>query len=104
MAPTKTTPQLAIAIRSEGLHVVEISHAAERVVEPVGVARTQFGVEPLPARFDLIDHLRVEQLAQCLSAQQFAQHVAVEGERLRPPFGSRHIELVEIGRRVGEHE
>ena len=42
---------------------------------------------PLEQRLELGDHCRVQQLAQVGLAQQLAQELHVEGERLRAPLG-----------------
>ena len=50
----------------------------------------------------LFDDLRIEQLAQFLLAEQFAQQRAVERQRLGTPFGQRQIALVQVLRGVRE--
>ena len=53
---------------------------------------------------DLLDGIGVEQVAQLFLAQQLAQQVAVERERLRAPLGRRRVVLVHVGRDVVEEQ
>src|SRR6185295_15466815 len=55
-------------------------------------------------RLDLGERTGVEQVAQLLLAEQLAQEVAVERERLGTPFGRRRVVLVHVGRDVVEQE
>ena len=68
-------------------------------MELVGVPRAA-GELPL----DLGDRVRVEQVAQLLLAEQLAEQVAIERQRLRPPLGRRRVVLVHVGRDVVEEE
>ena len=40
--------------------------------------------------------LGIDQLAQLLLAQQLAEQVAVQGQRLGPPLGERRVTLVHV--------
>ena len=53
---------------------------------------------------DLGERARIEQIAQLLLAEQLAQELAIEGERLRAPLGGRRVVLVHVGRDVVEHQ
>ena len=53
---------------------------------------------------DLVDGVLVEQVAKRLAAEQLAEQVAVERERLGTPFGRRRVVLVHVGGDVVEEE
>ena len=53
---------------------------------------------------DLLERAGVEQVAQLLLAEQLAQQVAVERQRLRPPLGGRRVVLVHVVRDVVEEQ
>ena len=55
-------------------------------------------------RLHLGERAGVDQLAQLLLAEQLAQQVAVERERLRTPLRRRRVVLVHVGRDVVEEE
>ena len=65
----------------------------------VGVARVAAEL-----RLDLGERVGVDQLAQLLLAEQLAQQVAVERERLRAPLRRRRVVLVHVGGDVVEEE
>ena len=86
-------------MRRIDLVVAEVAAAPEQVVELVGRARIAGEL-----RLHLGQRVRVEQVAQLLLAEQLAQEVAVERERLRPPLGGRRVVLVHVGGDVGEEQ
>src|SRR5207244_8654337 len=55
-------------------------------------------------RLDLFDGALVQEIAELLLAEQLAQQIAVERERLRPPLGGRRVVLVHVRRDVVEEE
>src|SRR5262249_2567670 len=59
---------------------------------------------PAQLALDILDRLRIEQVAQLLLPEQLAQQVAVERERLRTPLGGRRVVLVHVRRDVVEEE
>ena len=65
----------------------------------VGVARAAAQL-----LLDLRERVRVDQLAQLLLAEQLAQQIAVERERLRAPLRGRRVVLVHVRRDVVEEE
>ena len=82
----------------------EVAEAAKEVVDLVRVVRLPLLDERLEAELEVRERLRVEQLAQLLLAQQLAQQVAVEGQRLRPALGERRVALVHVGGDVVEQQ
>ena len=94
----------ALGEQDRGLRLVvlagaQVAAAAEDVVQLVGIARIA-GQLPL----DLGERIGIDQLAQLLLAEQLAQQVAVERERLRAALGRRRVVLVHVGRDVVEEE
>ena len=78
----------------------QVAAQAEHVVQLVRRLR---GVAPqLP--LDLVEGVAVEQVAQLLLAEQLAQQVAVERQRLRTPLGGRRVVLVHVRRDVVEEK
>ncbi len=55
-------------------------------------------------RLDLVERARIEQVAQLLLAEQLAEEVTVERERLRTPLCGRRVVLVHVRRDVVEEE
>src|SRR6266508_5964402 len=93
-----------LRLEHRGVRLVELARpqiAAEtqQVVELVGVPR--IGTE---RTLDLRNGVRVEQVAELLLAEQLAQQVAVERERLRPPLRRRRVVLVHVRRDVVEEQ
>ena len=68
-------------------------------MELLGVARHR-----PQRRLDLGERVGVDQLAQLLLAEQLAQQVAVERERLRTPLRRRRVVLVHVRRDVVEEQ
>ena len=68
-------------------------------MELVGIARVAAQL-----LLDVGERVRVDQLAQLLLAEQLAQQVAVERERLGAPLGRRRVVLVHVGGDVVEEE
>ena len=95
---------LAVAARRE-LAGREVADPPQQIGErpPASRARRS-GASPCELRLDRLDRARVEQVAQLLLPEQVAQHGAVERQRLRAALGRGRVALVEVGRRVGEHE
>ena len=59
---------------------------------------------PAQLRLDVGERVRVEQVAQLLLAEQLAEEVAVERERLGPPLRRRRVVLVHVRGDVVEQE
>ncbi len=81
------------------LVVSQVAPAAQQVVQLVGGA----GVAG-ELRLDVGERDRVDQLAQLLLAEQLAQQVAVERQRLRTPLRRGRVVLVHVGGDVVEQE
>ena len=77
----------------------EVSSQAQQVVQAFRI----LGERP-QRRLHLGERRRVDQLAQLLLAEQLAQQVAVERERLRTPLRGRRVVLVHVRRDVVEEE
>src|SRR6266851_561103 len=77
----------------------QVSAQAKLVVQLVGVARVAAQL-----RLDLLDCVRIEQVAELFLPEQLAQEVTVERQRLRAPLGGRRVVLVHVGRDVVEEE
>ena len=75
----------------------QVAAQAQPVVQLIGVSR-----RAAQLRLDLLEGAGVEQVAQLLLAEQLAQQVAVERERLRAAFRGRRVVLVHVGRDVVE--
>ena len=106
-------PLLARDAKHEGTALGEQRPGKRRVVlpDPAVAADAQLVVElvgrsGLAAKLplDLVDRVGVEQVAQLLAAEQLAEQVAVERERLRAPLGRRRVVLVHVRRDVVEEE
>src|SRR5207245_9334770 len=65
------------------------------------VARARVAAE---LRLDLLQGAGIDQVPQLLLPEQLAQEVAVERQRLRPPFGGRRVVLVHVGGDVVEEK
>ena len=61
-------------------------------------------MQQLQRALDLLQRLRVDQLAQLVGAEQLREQVAVEGQRRRPALGVRRVALVHVGRDVVEQQ
>jgi len=73
-------------------------------VQLVGVPRAPVLGGVLQLGLHLREGLGVDQLAQLRRAEQLAQELPVDGERLRPPFGEGRVLLVHVRHDVGEDE
>jgi hypothetical protein len=73
-------------------------------VDLVDRARLAILGELLQLGLDLVQHVEVEQVAQLAAADQLAQQVAVEGQRLRLALGERRVAFVEERGDVVEHQ
>jgi hypothetical protein len=77
----------------------QVAAHAQLVVQLVG----RLGIAAqLP--LDLLHGVGIEEVAKLLLAEQLAQQIAVEGERLGAPFGGRRVVLVHVRRDVVEQE
>ena len=83
---------------------VEVAEAAQEVGDLVHGAGPALVDERLALELGLLERRRVEQLAQLLLAEQLAEQVAVERQRLCPPLGERGVALVHEGGDVVEEE
>src|SRR5581483_6238555 len=95
-------PSLREQRRAERLLVLarpQVAAQPEHVVELVGRGRT-----PAQLSLHLRDRVAVEQVSQLLLAEQLAQQLAVERERLRAPLRRRRVVLVHVGRDVVEEQ
>src|SRR5207237_843149 len=55
-------------------------------------------------RLDLLERTGVDQIPQLLLAEELAEQVAIERQRLRAPFGRRRVVLVHVRRDVVEEK
>ena len=82
----------------------EVAEAAEQVRHLVHRSGLALVDERLALQLRLLERGRVQQLAQLLLAEQLAEEVAVERQRLRPSLGERRVALVHEGGHVVEEE
>ena len=82
----------------------QVAKAPQQVVHPVGAPRPALGVEPLQLHLKIVERLGVDEVAQLVLPQQFAQQVAVERKRLGTPFGGRCVVVVHVRRHVFEQQ
>jgi len=82
-------------------YTVDMSDISFELVVHVRPVSAQTAVA---AERQVVDHRRVQQIAQLLLTEQIPQHVAVEGERLGAALGHRGIALVQVGGGVGEDQ
>ena len=82
----------------------QVAEPPQEVVDLVRVRGVALVDERLEAQLEVRERVGIEQLAELLLAQQLAQQVAVEGERLGPPLGQRGVAVVHVGRDVVEQE
>ena len=87
-----------------GLVGRQVAQAAQQVVDLVRGLRLPLLGQRLEAQLEVREGIRVEQLPQLLLAQQLAQQVAVQRERLGPALGQRRVALVHVGGDVVEQE
>ncbi len=100
-------PRLVGAARGDPgghLGVRERADAAQSVVQLVGIAGAVAGGGALQFGFDFGDGVGVQQLAQFGVAQQVAQQVPVERERLGASLGQRGVAFVQPGGHVVEDQ
>ena len=100
--PHAHSPPLRLENRAERLVELarpQVAASQEQVVQPVRILRLtrQRGL-------DLVERAGIEQVAQLFLAEQLAEEVAVERQRLRPPLGGRRVVLVHVRRDVVEEE
>ncbi len=77
----------------------QIAEPPQQIVQLVGVARPPARGQLLQLRLHLGQDLGVEQIAQLAAADQLAEQVPVQRQRLRLALGERRVALVEEGRR-----
>ncbi len=82
----------------------QIADPSQQVVDSVGRARAPVVVQPLQPQLELHERGRIEQLAQFLLAEQLAQQVAVERQRLRTTLRYRRVAVVHVCGHVVEQE
>ena len=82
----------------------EVAEPAQQVGDLVHRAGLALVDERLALELRLLEGRRVEQLAQLLLAEQLAEQVAVEGERLGPSLRERGVAVVHVGGDVVEEE
>src|SRR6185312_14417359 len=81
------------------LTLAQVAAPPQQVVQLVGRARLAAELA-----LDLVERARVDQLAQLLLAEQLAQQVPVERQRLRLALGRGRVVLVHIGGDVVEEQ
>ena len=82
----------------------EVADAAQHVVQRVDGVRARALGGALQVGLDLLERVRVDQLAQLLLAEQLAQQVAVERQRGGAALGVGRVALVHVGRDVVEQQ
>ncbi len=82
----------------------EIPEPAQDLLERVAILGERVGVHQLERPLDLLQRLRIDQLAQLVGAEQLAEQVAVERQRRRPALGVGRVALVHVGRDVVEEQ
>ncbi len=87
-----------------GLVRREVAEAAQQVVDLVRVRRVALVGERLEAELEVREGVRVEQLAQLLLAQQLAEEVAVQRQRLCAALRERGVAVVHVRRHVVEQQ
>jgi len=65
-------------------------------VDRVSASCPVLRIEVLQLAFDLIEDLRVEQVAELDSTQQLAELRLVDGQSLGAPFGERCVAVVQV--------
>ena len=95
------TPLAQQALGEAGvvLALEPVAAQEQHVVETVRIAR-----RAMQLRLDLLDRPGVEQVAQLLLAEQLAQQVAVERQRLRAALRGRRVVLVHVRGDVVEEQ
>ena len=82
----------------------EVADAAQHVVQRVDRVRARALGGALEVGLDLLERVRVDQLAQLLLAEQLAQQLAVERQRGGAALGVGRVALVHVGRDVVEQQ
>ena len=82
----------------------EIAEAQEQIVDSVGGAGASGLGERLQLLLDLGDGVGVEQFAQVGVAEQIAELLLIDGERLGAAFGERGIAVVDVIGNVAEEQ
>ena len=73
-------------------------------MQTIGVLDRVPAVEPLQRALELLDGIRIEQLAQLGLAEQLAELRLVDAERLRAALRQRSVPVVDEVRHVREEE
>ena len=82
----------------------EIADPNEEIVQPVAGPHPVLVIEMLKLTLDLVQCVRIEQLAQLRVAKQFAQLALIDRECLCAPFGQRRVAVVDVVRDVAEEQ
>ena len=82
----------------------QIAEAQQQIVDAVRGARAVVFREALQLLFHLGDRIGIEQFAQIGIAQQLAQLILVDGQRLRAALGQRRIAVVDVVGHVAEQQ
>ena len=82
----------------------QVPEPPEQVRDLVDGAGLPFVEERLEAQLGLVERRGVQERTELLLAQQLAEQVAVEGERLGAALGERSVALVHVGGHVVEQE
>jgi hypothetical protein len=104
VAPDADADGAALALERRGKSLVDLGEPnvatpQEEIVQLVGGSR-----RPAKLSLHLLERSGVDEVAELLLAQELAQEVAVEGERLRAPLGEGRVVLVHVRRDVVEEE
>ena len=76
----------------------EVTHTSQHVVHFVCSARTTQLSHMLQLKFDIDEHVTIEQFAQLFRAEQVVEQVAVERERRSTALGERGVTFIHIRR------
>jgi len=82
----------------------EIAQPAQQVVHGIGRPTGTLWRQPGNLELQLRQRVAVQQLTQLLGAEQLAQQVAVQGERLGSPVHERRVAFVHVLGDVVEHQ
>ena len=93
------------ALRPRGdLRGAQVAEPPQEIVDAVERRRPPVLRERLESQLEIGQGIGVEELAQFLLTQQFAQQVAVQGQRTGPSLGQRRVAVVHVGGDVVEQE
>ena len=80
----------------------QVADPPQQIVGGVAVADLPLGIQRLQLGFDVVQRRRIQQRRQLFLAQQLAQQLPIQRQRLRPPLGQRRVPLVHVRGDVGE--